>query len=215
MPPRHLSFAGEPSTYRPNYWQSASATETPSAINSTSTAPPSQNIRVDPDDLDGCRRPIDNATQHGAAPITIHVHSVSADAVEIRGRRPRSRVPRRLPPTRLRPFQPRRHRTHHRRHGSRTGHRQRPAQRNHGTTRAHNHPDGGADMAIKLRAIDYAADPRVSSDWQSQERLGGACPESRGILVTIHGELYAAAPTVSVSGLACPRRASTSWGICL
>lgn len=43
----------------------------------------------------------------------------------------------------------------------------------------------------------------------------GACPESRGILVTIHGELYAAAPTVSVSGLACRCRASTSWGICL
>ena len=35
------------------------------------------------------------------------------------------------------------------------------------------------------------------------------------ILVAIHGELYAAAPTDSVSGLACRRRASTSWGICL
>ena len=44
---------------------------------------------------------------------------------------------------------------------------------------------------------------------------GRACPESRGISVTIHGELYAAAPTVSVSGLACRCSASTSWGICL
>ena len=40
---------------------------------------------------------------------------------------------------------------------------------------------------------------------------------SAWILVTIHSELYAAAPTDSVTvwGLACRRRASTSWGICL
>ncbi len=45
------------------------------------------------------------------------------------------------------------------------------------------------------------------------KRESRACPESRGFLVAIHGELYAAVPTVS--GLACRRRASASWGICL
>ncbi|MGH3342009.1 MAG: cation-transporting P-type ATPase, partial [Carbonactinosporaceae bacterium] len=42
----------------------------------------------------------------------------------------------------------------------------------------------------------------------------GACPESRGTWVTIRGEHYAAAPTVSVlgaaSGWACRCRAATS-----
>jgi hypothetical protein len=44
-----------------------------------------------------------------------------------------------------------------------------------------------------------------------------ACPDPRGFLVAIHGELYAAAPTDSatMSGWACRRRESASWGICL
>lgn len=47
--------------------------------------PAGQYIRVDPDDLDRIiANLIDNATQHGAPPITIHVQSVSADNVEIR-----------------------------------------------------------------------------------------------------------------------------------
>ena len=75
------------------------------------------------------------------------------------------------------------------------------------------------NRAPQRRAYYPGSDDRIRSAldcYPDAERLG-ACPESRGILVTIHGELYAAAPTVSVSvsGLVWRRRASTSWGICL
>jgi len=47
--------------------------------------PAGQYIRVNPDDLDRIiANLIDNATQHGAPPITIHVHRISADGVAIR-----------------------------------------------------------------------------------------------------------------------------------
>ncbi|MGH7511124.1 MAG: hypothetical protein ACREMZ_16920, partial [Gemmatimonadales bacterium] len=55
--------------------------------------------------------------------------------------------------------------------------------------------------------------PTRNVDTWTYRPTSGACPESRGTWVTIHGELYAAAPTVSVSvgvsGWACRRSAST------
>ena len=47
--------------------------------------PPGQYIRADPNDLDRIiSNLIDNATQHGAPPITIHVQQAASDGVEIR-----------------------------------------------------------------------------------------------------------------------------------
>ncbi|MGH3714514.1 MAG: hypothetical protein ACRDT4_13790, partial [Micromonosporaceae bacterium] len=66
---------------------------------------------------------------------------------------------------------------------------------------------------IERRLMATVGEPGLTRADQDR-RLAGACPESRGTWVTIHGELYAAAPTVSVSvgvsGWACRRSASTS-----
>src|ERR1700739_3165595 len=63
---------------------------------------------------------------------------------------------------------------------------------------------GRSGSTLAYRRNSYGCGPR-------------ACPDPRGFLVAIHGELYAAAPAdlPTASGGAGRRRASTSWGICL
>ena len=84
-------------------------------------------------------------------------------------------------------------------------------------------PDAGSLLPGPLAATRTGLAPAgndelpTESDHVITQPLSTCRAYSRAawILVEIHGELYAAAPTDSVSGLACRRRALTSWGICL
>jgi signal transduction histidine kinase len=115
--------------------------------------PAAQYIRADPADLDRIiGNLIDNATQHGAPPITIHVQQVSADNVEIRvadhGR------------GFLNSFLPHAFDRFSRADTARTTGGtglglaivDAVAQRNHGTVTAHNRAAGGAEITIWLPA---------------------------------------------------------------
>jgi signal transduction histidine kinase len=115
--------------------------------------PAAQYIRADPADLDRIiGNLIDNATQHGAPPITIHVQQVSADNVEIRvadhGR------------GFLNSFLPHAFDRFSRADTARTTGGtglglaivDALAQRNHGTVTAHNRAAGGAEITIWLPA---------------------------------------------------------------
>ena len=115
--------------------------------------PADQHVRADPDDLDRIiSNLIDNATQHGAPPITIHVQSFSADAVEIRVGDHGPGFPPGLLPYAFDRFS----RADAARTIGGTGLGlaivDTLTQRNHGTVRAENRPAGGAEIIIRLAA---------------------------------------------------------------
>jgi signal transduction histidine kinase len=120
--------------------------------------PPGQYVRIDPDDLDRIiSNLIDNATQHGAAPITIHVHSVNADGVEIRVADHGPGFPDGFLPRAFDRFS--RADTARTTGGTGLGLAivDTLAQRNHGTVDAHNRAAGGAEITVRL--ADASAQP--------------------------------------------------------
>jgi signal transduction histidine kinase len=110
-----------------------------------------QHVRADPDDLDRIiSNLIDNATQHGAPPITIHARQVNADGVEIRVGDHGPGFPPDFLPHALDRFT----RADAARTTGGTGLGlaivDTLTQRNHGSVTAHNHPAGGAEITIEL-----------------------------------------------------------------
>ena len=115
--------------------------------------PAGQYIRADPADLDRIiSNLIDNATQHGALPITIQVQQFSADSVEIRVADHGPGFPPSFLPHAFERFS--RADTARTTGGTGLGLAivDTLAQRNHGTVTAHNHPSGGAEITIRLTA---------------------------------------------------------------
>jgi signal transduction histidine kinase len=121
--------------------------------------PTSQQVRVEPADLDRIiANLIDNAAEYGNAPITIHAERCDAGTVEIRVRDHGTGFEAAFLPHTFDRFT----RADSARTTGGTGlglaivatltH------RNHGTVTAHNHPDGGAEVAIQLPAATRAAD---------------------------------------------------------
>jgi signal transduction histidine kinase len=115
--------------------------------------PAGQYVRADPNDLDRIiSNLIDNATKHGAAPITINVQSGSADNVEIRVADHGPGFPIGFLPRAFDRFT--RADTARSTGGTGLG---LPivdtlTERNHGTVTAHNRPAGGAEITIRLAA---------------------------------------------------------------
>jgi signal transduction histidine kinase len=113
--------------------------------------PAGQYIRADPANLDRIiSNLIDNATQHGAPPITIHVQQVSADNVEIRVADHGPGFPPNFLPHAFHRFT--RADTARTTGGTGLGLAivGTLAQRNHGTVTAHNQLGGGAEITIRL-----------------------------------------------------------------
>lgn len=113
--------------------------------------PADQHVRADPDDLDRIiSNLIDNATQHGAPPITIHARKVNAHGVEIRVGDHGPGFPPDFLPHALNRFT--RADTARTTGGTGLGLAivDTLAQRNHGSVTAHNHPAGGAEITIEL-----------------------------------------------------------------
>jgi signal transduction histidine kinase len=115
--------------------------------------PADQHVRADPDDLDRIiSNLIDNATQHGDPPITIHVQSVSADGIEIRVGDHGPGFPPGFLPRAFDRFS--RADTARTTGGTGLGLAivDTLTQRNHGTVTAHNRLTGGAEITIRLAA---------------------------------------------------------------
>jgi signal transduction histidine kinase len=115
--------------------------------------PASQYVRADRDDLDRIiSNLIDNATQHGAPPITVHVKSVGADNVEIRVADHGPGFPEGFLPRAFDRFS--RADTARTTGGAGLGLAivDTLTQRNHGTVTADNRPAGGAEITIRLVA---------------------------------------------------------------
>jgi signal transduction histidine kinase len=113
--------------------------------------PADQHVRADPDDLDRIiSNLIDNATQHGAPPITIHARRVNADGVEIRVGDHGPGFPPDFLPRALDRFT--RADTARTTGGTGLGLAivDTLTQRNHGSVTANNHPAGGAEITIAL-----------------------------------------------------------------
>jgi signal transduction histidine kinase len=113
--------------------------------------PADQHVRADPDDLDRIiSNLIDNATQHGAPPITIHARKVNAQGVEIRVGDHGPGFPPDFLPHALNRFT--RADTARTTGGTGLGLAivDTLAQRNHGSVTARNHPAGGAEITIEL-----------------------------------------------------------------
>jgi signal transduction histidine kinase len=116
--------------------------------------PANQLVRAEPDDLDRIvSNLIDNATQHGAPPVTIHAQQVNADGVEIRVGDHGPGFPPDFLPHALDRFT----RADNARTTGGTGLGlaivDTLTQRNHGSVTAHNHPAGGAEITIRLPAV--------------------------------------------------------------
>jgi signal transduction histidine kinase len=116
--------------------------------------PTGQLVRADPDDLDRIiSNLIDNATQHGAPPITIQARQVNADGVEIHVGDHGPGFPPDFLPHALDRFT----RADAARTTGGTGLGlaivDTLTQRNHGSVTAHNHPAGGADITIQLPGL--------------------------------------------------------------
>ena len=127
--------------------------------------PAAQYIRVDPDDLDRIiSNLIDNATQHGAPPITIHVQQVSADSVEIRVADHGPGFPAGFLPRAFDRFT--RADTARTTGGTGLGLAivDTLTQRNHGTVTARNRPAGGAEITIRLAAASAQPAQSVSKN---------------------------------------------------
>jgi signal transduction histidine kinase len=115
--------------------------------------PTGQNVRADPDDLDRIiSNLIDNATQHGASPITIHVGRVTADGIEIHVADHGPGFPPAFLPYAFDRFT--RADTARTTGGTGLGLAivETLTQRNHGSVTAHNHPAGGAEITVRLPA---------------------------------------------------------------
>jgi signal transduction histidine kinase len=113
--------------------------------------PASQHVRADPDDLDRIiSNLIDNATQHGAPPITIHARQVNANGVEIRVGDHGPGFPPDFLPHALDRFT--RADTARTTGGTGLGLAivDTLTQRNHGSITTRNHPAGGAEITIEL-----------------------------------------------------------------
>ena len=120
--------------------------------------PAGQYVRVDRDDLDRIiSNLIDNATQHGAPPITIHVQSISAGNVEIRVADQGPGFPDSFLPRAFDRFS--RADTARTTGGTGLGLAivDTLTQRNHGSVTAHNHPAGGAEITVLLPAPNHPA----------------------------------------------------------
>jgi signal transduction histidine kinase len=127
--------------------------------------PAGQYVRVDRDDLDRIiSNLIDNATQHGAPPITIHVQSISAGNVEIRVADQGPGFPDSFLPRAFDRFS--RADTARTTGGTGLGLAivDTLAQRNHGTVRAENRPAGGAEIIIRLAAASAQPAQTVSKN---------------------------------------------------
>jgi signal transduction histidine kinase len=116
--------------------------------------PTGQLVRANPDDLDRIiSNLIDNATQHGAPPITIQARQVDADGVEIRVGDHGPGFPPDFLPHALDRFT----RADAARTTGGTGLGlaivDTLTQRNHGSVTAHNRPAGGADVTIQLPGV--------------------------------------------------------------
>ena len=115
--------------------------------------PADQYVRADPNDLDRIiSNLIDNATQHGAPPITIRVRRATADRVEIRVGDHGPGFPTDFLPHAFDRFT--RADTARTTGGTGLGLAivDTLTQRNHGTVTAHNRPAGGAEITIRLAA---------------------------------------------------------------
>jgi signal transduction histidine kinase len=115
--------------------------------------PTGQHVCADPDDLDRIiSNLIDNATQHGASPITITVGRLSADGIEIHIGDHGPGFPLGFLPHAFDRFT--RADTARTTGGTGLGLAivDTLTQRNHGTVTAHNNPSGGAEITIRLRA---------------------------------------------------------------
>jgi signal transduction histidine kinase len=113
--------------------------------------PATQYVRADPNDLDRIiSNLIDNATHHGAPPITIHARQVNADGVEIRVGDHGPGFPPDFLPHALDRFT--RADTARTTGGTGLGLAivDTLTQRNHGSVTAQNHPAGGAEITIEL-----------------------------------------------------------------
>ena len=127
--------------------------------------PAAQYICVDRDDLDRIiSNLIDNATQHGAPPITIHVQSVTSDGVEIRVADHGPGFPPAFLPHAFDRFS--RADTARTTGGTGLGLAivDTLAQRNHGTVTAHNPAAGGAEITIRLSAASAQPAQSVSKN---------------------------------------------------
>jgi signal transduction histidine kinase len=116
--------------------------------------PANQLVRADPGDLDRIiSNLVDNATQHGAPPITIHAQQVNADGVEIRVGDHGPGFPPDFLPHALDRFT--RADTARTTGGTGLGLAivDTLTQRNHGSVTAHNRPAGGADVTIQLPGV--------------------------------------------------------------
>jgi signal transduction histidine kinase len=115
--------------------------------------PADQYVRADPNDLDRIiSNVIDNATQHGAPPITIRVQRATADGVEIRVDDHGAGFPPGFLPRAFDRFT--RADTARTTGGTGLGLAivDTLTHRNHGTVTAHNRPAGGAEITIRLAA---------------------------------------------------------------
>jgi signal transduction histidine kinase len=115
--------------------------------------PAAQHVRADPNDLDRIiSNLIDNATQHGAPPITIRVQRATAEGVEIRVGDHGAGFPTGFLPHAFDRFT--RADTARSTGGTGLGLAivDTLTQRNHGTVTAHNRPVGGAEISIRLVA---------------------------------------------------------------
>jgi signal transduction histidine kinase len=113
--------------------------------------PANQHVRADPDDLDRIMSNlIDNATHHGAPPITIHARRANADGVEIRVSDHGLGFPSDFLPHALDRFT--RADTARTTGGTGLGLAivDTLTQRNHGSVTVHNRPAGGAEITIEL-----------------------------------------------------------------
>jgi signal transduction histidine kinase len=113
--------------------------------------PANQHVRADPNDLDRIiSNLIDNATQHGAPPLTIHARQVNPDGVEIRVSDHGPGFPPDFLPHALDRFT--RADTARTTGGTGLGLAivDTLTQRNQGRVTAHNHPTGGAEITIEL-----------------------------------------------------------------
>ena len=125
--------------------------------------PAGQYVRADPNDLDRIiSNVIDNATQHGAPPITIRVQRASTDGVEIRVGDHGAGFPPGFLPRAFDRFT--RADTARTTGGTGLGLAivDTLTQRNHGTITAHNCPAGGAEITIRLAAASAQPAPTVS-----------------------------------------------------
>ena len=120
--------------------------------------PTNQYIRADPDDLDRIiGNLIDNATQHGATPVTIHVQP-TPDGVEIRVSDHGPGFPPGFLPQAFLRFT--RADTARTTSGAGLGLAivDTLTRRNHGSVTAHNHVAGGAEITVSLPAAAHGAD---------------------------------------------------------